>query len=161
MIINFYTCRVDNAFLVSLVGLRPEKHFWLGLSNEVNIDVFSWTNTEHVRFTHWNAGMPGAQSCEISHYNIKHEQQPNSFNSTSVPLNAKVTNKGVLPWQLGFRLDSGMCCPAPIRRNTSASTWQRGQFQQFHHQLKLLLSVLMVGIELEQEASALRYKYRI
>ncbi|KAM4552770.1 macrophage mannose receptor 1-like isoform 2-T2 [Odontesthes bonariensis] len=52
---------VDNAFLVSLVGLRPEKHFWLGLSNEVNIDVFSWTNSEHVRFTHWNAGMPGHQ----------------------------------------------------------------------------------------------------
>ncbi|XP_015227054.1 PREDICTED: macrophage mannose receptor 1-like [Cyprinodon variegatus] len=50
---------VDNAFLVSLVGLRPEKHFWLGLSNQNNIEVFTWTNTEFVRFTHWNAGMPG------------------------------------------------------------------------------------------------------
>uniref|UniRef100_UPI0037E78EBA macrophage mannose receptor 1-like n=1 Tax=Semicossyphus pulcher TaxID=241346 RepID=UPI0037E78EBA len=50
---------VDNAFLVSLVGMRPEKHFWLGLSNTKNIDEFVWTNTESVRFTHWNAEMPG------------------------------------------------------------------------------------------------------
>ncbi|XP_070700689.1 macrophage mannose receptor 1-like [Pempheris klunzingeri] len=52
---------VDNAFLVSLVGLRPEKHFWLGLSNQKNIDVFVWTNTDTVTFTHWNAEMPGYQ----------------------------------------------------------------------------------------------------
>ncbi|KAM6919049.1 macrophage mannose receptor 1-like [Xenentodon cancila] len=55
---------VDNAFLVSLVGLRPEKHFWLGLSNQRNIDLFVWTNTESVTFTHWNAEMPGhKQGC--------------------------------------------------------------------------------------------------
>ncbi|XP_053186721.1 macrophage mannose receptor 1-like [Scomber japonicus] len=53
--------RVDNAFLVSLVGLRPEKYFWLGLSNQRNIDEFVWTNTDNVRFTHWNAEMPGHQ----------------------------------------------------------------------------------------------------
>ncbi|KAI3374792.1 hypothetical protein L3Q82_021350, partial [Scortum barcoo] len=52
---------VDNAFLVSLVGLRPEKHFWLGLSNQRNIDEFLWTNTDTVKFTHWNAQMPGHQ----------------------------------------------------------------------------------------------------
>ncbi|XP_038573591.1 macrophage mannose receptor 1-like [Micropterus salmoides] len=52
---------VDNAFLVSLVGLRPEKYFWLGLSNQKNIDEFVWTNTDSVRFTHWNAEMPGHQ----------------------------------------------------------------------------------------------------
>ncbi|XP_035491562.2 macrophage mannose receptor 1 isoform X1 [Scophthalmus maximus] len=52
---------VDNAFLVSLVGLRPEKYFWLGLSNQKNIDEFVWTNTASVRFTHWNAEMPGRQ----------------------------------------------------------------------------------------------------
>ncbi|XP_037642854.1 macrophage mannose receptor 1-like [Sebastes umbrosus] len=52
---------VDNAFLVSLVGLRPEKYFWLGLSNQKNIDHFEWTNTNLVRFTHWNAQMPGHQ----------------------------------------------------------------------------------------------------
>ncbi|XP_038573589.1 macrophage mannose receptor 1b [Micropterus salmoides] len=52
---------VDNAFLVSLVGLRPEKYFWLGLSNQKNIDEFVWTNTDSVRFTHWNAEMPGYQ----------------------------------------------------------------------------------------------------
>uniref|UniRef100_A0A8D3DFH1 Macrophage mannose receptor 1-like n=1 Tax=Scophthalmus maximus TaxID=52904 RepID=A0A8D3DFH1_SCOMX len=50
---------VDNAFLVSLVGLRPEKYFWLGLSNQKNIDEFVWTNTDSVRFTHWNTEMPG------------------------------------------------------------------------------------------------------
>ncbi|KAF3698790.1 Macrophage mannose receptor 1 [Channa argus] len=52
---------VDNAFLVSLVGLRPEKHFWLGLSNQKDIDQFKWTNTDLVKFTHWNAEMPGYQ----------------------------------------------------------------------------------------------------
>ncbi|XP_039999154.1 macrophage mannose receptor 1-like [Xiphias gladius] len=50
---------VDNALLVSLVGLRPEKYFWLGLSNQKNIEVFVWTNTDSVKFTHWNAEMPG------------------------------------------------------------------------------------------------------
>ncbi|XP_047445392.1 macrophage mannose receptor 1-like [Mugil cephalus] len=55
---------VDNAFLVSLVGSRPEKHFWLGLSNQDNAEKFVWTNTETVRFTHWNAQMPGhTQGC--------------------------------------------------------------------------------------------------
>ncbi|XP_071348975.1 macrophage mannose receptor 1-like isoform X1 [Trachinotus anak] len=55
---------VDNAFLVSLVGMRPEKHFWLGLSNQKNINEFVWTNTDIVRFTHWNAEMPGhRQGC--------------------------------------------------------------------------------------------------
>ncbi|XP_042353142.1 macrophage mannose receptor 1-like isoform X2 [Plectropomus leopardus] len=52
---------VDNAFLASLVGLRPEKYFWLGLSNQKNIDQFVWTNTDSVKFTHWNAEMPGFQ----------------------------------------------------------------------------------------------------
>uniref|UniRef100_A0A3B4A4A9 Mannose receptor, C type 1b n=1 Tax=Periophthalmus magnuspinnatus TaxID=409849 RepID=A0A3B4A4A9_9GOBI len=55
---------VDNAFLVSLVGIRPEKYFWIGLSNMVDIDRFAWTNTDQVRFTHWNANMPGyEQGC--------------------------------------------------------------------------------------------------
>lgn len=57
--------RVDNAFLVSLVGLRPEKHFWLGLSNQKNVEVFAWTNTNSVRFTHWNAQMPGIERFEL------------------------------------------------------------------------------------------------
>ncbi|XP_075877945.1 macrophage mannose receptor 1-like [Nelusetta ayraudi] len=52
---------VDNAFLVSLVGLRPEKHFWLGLSNQENIDEFVWTKANSVTFTHWNTAMPGSQ----------------------------------------------------------------------------------------------------
>lgn len=56
-----YVSRVDNAFLVSLVGLRPEKYFWLGLSNQNNIDNFVWTNGNLVSFTHWNAQMPGVQ----------------------------------------------------------------------------------------------------
>ncbi|XP_054870853.1 macrophage mannose receptor 1-like isoform X2 [Amphiprion ocellaris] len=55
---------VDNAFLVSLVGNRPEKYFWLGLSNQKNFSQFVWTNTYSVRFTHWNAEMPGhRQGC--------------------------------------------------------------------------------------------------
>ncbi|KAF7668437.1 hypothetical protein LDENG_00014640 [Lucifuga dentata] len=55
---------VDNAFLVSLVGMRPEKYFWLGFSNQKHTDMFVWTNTDSVKFTHWNTGMPGhLQGC--------------------------------------------------------------------------------------------------
>ncbi|XP_061094630.1 macrophage mannose receptor 1-like isoform X1 [Conger conger] len=50
--------RYENAFLVSLVGLRPEKYFWIGLSNTADRDTFVWTNTKTVRFTHFNVGMP-------------------------------------------------------------------------------------------------------
>uniref|UniRef100_A0A4W4DR21 Mannose receptor, C type 1b n=1 Tax=Electrophorus electricus TaxID=8005 RepID=A0A4W4DR21_ELEEL len=55
------TNRVENAFLVSLVGARPEKHFWIGLSNQRNQRSFEWTNTDKVAFTHFNAGMPGGK----------------------------------------------------------------------------------------------------
>uniref|UniRef100_A0AAQ4RAS3 Mannose receptor, C type 1b n=1 Tax=Gasterosteus aculeatus aculeatus TaxID=481459 RepID=A0AAQ4RAS3_GASAC len=55
---------VDNAFLASMVGLRPERYFWLGLSNQKNLDQFVWTNTDSVKFTHWNVDMPGyRQGC--------------------------------------------------------------------------------------------------
>ncbi|XP_076601688.1 macrophage mannose receptor 1b [Chaetodon auriga] len=55
---------VDNAFLISLVGLRPEKYFWLGLSNQKNIDEFVWTKGNAVSYTHWNTQMPGyEQGC--------------------------------------------------------------------------------------------------
>uniref|UniRef100_A0A8C7JHA2 Macrophage mannose receptor 1-like n=1 Tax=Oncorhynchus kisutch TaxID=8019 RepID=A0A8C7JHA2_ONCKI len=56
--------RLDNAFLISLVGSRPEQHFWIGLSNQNHIDFFNWTNSNRVRYTHWNAQMPGSrQGC--------------------------------------------------------------------------------------------------
>ncbi|XP_045570341.1 macrophage mannose receptor 1 isoform X1 [Salmo salar] len=56
--------RVDNAFLISLVGSRPEQHFWIGLSNQNHIDDFTWTNSNRVRYTHWNTQMPGSrQGC--------------------------------------------------------------------------------------------------
>ncbi|XP_035764283.1 macrophage mannose receptor 1-like [Neolamprologus brichardi] len=55
---------VDNSFLVSLVGLRPEKHFWIGLSNLKNREYFMWTNNAYARYTHWNTHMPGhVQGC--------------------------------------------------------------------------------------------------
>ena len=54
--------RVDNAFLVSLVGMKPEKHFWIGLSNYRSGDRFVWTNKDTVRYTHWNADMPGMET---------------------------------------------------------------------------------------------------
>ncbi|KAJ8419188.1 hypothetical protein AAFF_G00006870 [Aldrovandia affinis] len=50
--------RYENAFLISVVGLRPEKYFWIGLSNMADQDTFVWTNTDNVRFTHFNVGMP-------------------------------------------------------------------------------------------------------
>uniref|UniRef100_A0A8C2AUZ0 Mannose receptor, C type 1b n=1 Tax=Cyprinus carpio TaxID=7962 RepID=A0A8C2AUZ0_CYPCA len=56
--------RVENAFLVSVVGARPEKYFWIGLSNQKDLHTFAWTNTKEVSFTHFNAGMPGRkQGC--------------------------------------------------------------------------------------------------
>uniref|UniRef100_A0A8B9LX51 Mannose receptor, C type 1a n=1 Tax=Astyanax mexicanus TaxID=7994 RepID=A0A8B9LX51_ASTMX len=51
--------RYENAFLVSLIGLRPEKYFWIGLSNTERADRFQWTNKETVAFTHFNVGLPG------------------------------------------------------------------------------------------------------
>ncbi|XP_068603912.1 macrophage mannose receptor 1 [Brachionichthys hirsutus] len=50
--------RYENAFLVSLVGLRPEKYFWTGLSNTVDRNNFMWTRRRDVRFTNFNVGMP-------------------------------------------------------------------------------------------------------
>lgn len=50
--------RYENAFLVSLVGLRPEKYFWTGLSNIDDRSTFKWTIRRHVTFTHFNADMP-------------------------------------------------------------------------------------------------------
>ncbi|RXN21640.1 macrophage mannose receptor 1-like protein [Labeo rohita] len=56
--------RVENAFLVSLVGARPEKYFWIGLSNLKDLHSFEWTNSNKVPYTHFNAGMPGRkQGC--------------------------------------------------------------------------------------------------
>ncbi|XP_054607456.2 macrophage mannose receptor 1 [Nothobranchius furzeri] len=56
--------RFENAFLISLVGLRPEKYFWTGLSNVEDIHTFKWTTMRKVTFTHFNVGMPGRkQGC--------------------------------------------------------------------------------------------------
>uniref|UniRef100_A0A672FW95 Mannose receptor C-type 1 n=1 Tax=Salarias fasciatus TaxID=181472 RepID=A0A672FW95_SALFA len=52
------TDRYENAFLVSSVGLRPEKYFWMGLSNTADKSTFKWTTRRKVTFTHFNAGMP-------------------------------------------------------------------------------------------------------
>ncbi|XP_047205018.1 macrophage mannose receptor 1 [Girardinichthys multiradiatus] len=50
--------RYENAFLVSLVGLRPEKYFWTGLSNTADMNTFTWTTRRKVTFTYFNVGMP-------------------------------------------------------------------------------------------------------
>ncbi|KAL2097652.1 hypothetical protein ACEWY4_006859 [Coilia grayii] len=56
--------RVENAFLISLVGARPERHFWMGLTNQRDRYTFEWTNTPNVPYTHWNTLMPGQkQGC--------------------------------------------------------------------------------------------------
>lgn len=54
-----FSCRYENAFLVSLVGLRPEKYFWTGLSNTEDRNMFKWTTERAVTFTNFNVGMPG------------------------------------------------------------------------------------------------------
>uniref|UniRef100_A0A667Y143 Mannose receptor C-type 1 n=1 Tax=Myripristis murdjan TaxID=586833 RepID=A0A667Y143_9TELE len=50
--------RYESAFLISLVGLRPEKYFWIGLSNMEDKSTFKWTVRRKVSFTHFNVGMP-------------------------------------------------------------------------------------------------------
>uniref|UniRef100_F6Y2F6 Macrophage mannose receptor 1 n=1 Tax=Monodelphis domestica TaxID=13616 RepID=F6Y2F6_MONDO len=54
--------RYEQAFLTSFVGLRPEKYFWIGLSDVENKGTFKWTIDENVQFTHWNSFMPGRKS---------------------------------------------------------------------------------------------------
>ncbi|XP_069504437.1 macrophage mannose receptor 1-like [Ambystoma mexicanum] len=51
--------RYEHAFLTSLVGLRPEKYFWIGLSDVKERGSFTWVNGDAPRFSHWNADMPG------------------------------------------------------------------------------------------------------
>ncbi|XP_033021840.1 macrophage mannose receptor 1-like [Lacerta agilis] len=53
--------RYEQAFLTSLVGLRSEKYFWIGLSDVEQPGTFNWTNGDSVLFTHWNSRMPGRQ----------------------------------------------------------------------------------------------------
>lgn len=60
--IVFFSYRYEQAFLTSLTGLRPEKYFWIGLSNIQEKGTFKWTNDEAVLFTHWNSEMPGIYS---------------------------------------------------------------------------------------------------
>ncbi|NXB78147.1 MRC1 protein, partial [Donacobius atricapilla] len=51
--------RNEQIFLISLTGLRPEKSFWIGLSDTEERGSFRWTNGETPHFTHWNTAMPG------------------------------------------------------------------------------------------------------
>ncbi|XP_054027247.1 macrophage mannose receptor 1 [Dryobates pubescens] len=51
--------RYEQAYLTSLVGLRPDKYFWLGLSDTEEQGTFKWASGEAVSFTHWDAAMPG------------------------------------------------------------------------------------------------------
>ncbi|KFP25770.1 Macrophage mannose receptor 1, partial [Colius striatus] len=52
--------RYEQAYLISLIGLRPEKYFWLGLSDMEDQGTFRWANGEAVSFTHWDVAMPGS-----------------------------------------------------------------------------------------------------
>lgn len=67
--------RYENAFLISLVGLRPEKYFWIGLCNTERLDRFQWSNGDKVKFTHFNAGMPGMLISNHSSYEMCDMQQ--------------------------------------------------------------------------------------
>ncbi|XP_057680492.1 macrophage mannose receptor 1 [Corythoichthys intestinalis] len=54
--------RYENAFLTSLVGLRPEKYFWMGFFKKEDTHSFTWTSGRKVSFTHFNIGMPDRQT---------------------------------------------------------------------------------------------------
>ncbi|XP_040290431.1 macrophage mannose receptor 1-like [Bufo bufo] len=51
--------RFEQAYLTSLIGFRPEKCFWTGLSDMEDKNTFKWINRENVLYTHWNTDMPG------------------------------------------------------------------------------------------------------
>ena len=51
--------RNEQAFLISLTGLRSEKYFWIGLSDTEERGSFKWTSGETPLLTHWNTAMPG------------------------------------------------------------------------------------------------------
>ncbi|XP_069504438.1 macrophage mannose receptor 1-like [Ambystoma mexicanum] len=53
--------RYEQAFLTSIIGLRPDKYYWIGLSDVQQKGTFKWTIDEQVVFTHWNSEMPGRQ----------------------------------------------------------------------------------------------------
>ncbi|KAM3929234.1 macrophage mannose receptor 1-like [Leptodactylus fuscus] len=56
--------RVEQAYITSLIGFRPEKYFWTGLSDTKDNNTFTWANGQDVLYTHWNADMPGRrQGC--------------------------------------------------------------------------------------------------
>ncbi|NXD57275.1 MRC1 protein, partial [Corvus moneduloides] len=54
--------RYEQAFLTSIIGFKPEKYFWIGLSDVEEHGTFRWASGDPVTFTHWNMGMPGGES---------------------------------------------------------------------------------------------------
>ncbi|RMC04930.1 hypothetical protein DUI87_18106 [Hirundo rustica rustica] len=54
--------RYEQAFLTSITGFKPEKYFWIGLSDVEEQGTFRWASGDPVTFTHWNVGMPGGES---------------------------------------------------------------------------------------------------
>ncbi|XP_069815127.1 macrophage mannose receptor 1-like isoform X2 [Dendropsophus ebraccatus] len=56
--------RFEQAYLTSLIGFRPEKYYWTGLSDMEDSNTFKWANRQKVLYTHWNADMPNRrQGC--------------------------------------------------------------------------------------------------
>ncbi|XP_074013154.1 macrophage mannose receptor 1-like [Numenius arquata] len=54
--------RYEEAYLTSLIGLSPEKYFWIGLSDTEEQGMFKWVTGEAVFYTNWNAAMPGNEA---------------------------------------------------------------------------------------------------
>ncbi|KFP11519.1 Macrophage mannose receptor 1, partial [Egretta garzetta] len=54
--------RYEQAYLTSLIGLRSEKYFWIGLSDTEEQGMFKWVTGEGVLYTNWNAAMPGNEA---------------------------------------------------------------------------------------------------
>ncbi|XP_073532994.1 macrophage mannose receptor 1-like [Phyllobates terribilis] len=50
--------RFEQIYLISLIGFRPEKYFWTGLSDTEDRNTFKWANGQNVLYTHWNVDMP-------------------------------------------------------------------------------------------------------
>ncbi|NXS91912.1 MRC1 protein, partial [Jacana jacana] len=58
--------RNEQAFLISLTGLRSDKYFWIGLSNTEEKGSFRWISGETALFKNRNTAMPGKeQGCVV------------------------------------------------------------------------------------------------
>lgn len=111
--------RYEQAYLISLIGLRPEKYFWTGLSDINKKGTFTWSSTKRVTFTNWNEQMPGGHTGCIA---MRTGIAAGLWDILECKENAKYICK---------RLANGLTSPSPPT-TPSASQCPKGWFSSEH-----------------------------